>query len=120
MQAAEWLPLLGLGALMGACGQLTRVVAGFAKARREQKDEPIYAQQLLVGLMIGAVSGVLAMLAIASSAKAEFDTNTLLGLVAAGYAGVDFLEGMAGKLGQTTPQTSTPTSTPPPSPPTGA
>ncbi|WP_396267245.1 hypothetical protein [Ideonella sp.] len=103
MQAMEWMPLLGLGALMGACGQLTRVVAGFAKARREHKNEPIYAQQLVVGLLIGAVSGVLAMLTIAAGPTTKFDTTALLGLAAAGYAGVDFLEGMSGKLGGTAP-----------------
>jgi hypothetical protein len=43
------------------------------------------------------------MLTIAAGPTTKFDTTALLGLAAAGYAGVDFLEGMSGKLGGTAP-----------------
>lgn len=124
MTAEQWLPLLALGALLGACGQMTRVVVGVTKAKREHSAAPLDLQQLLVGLLIGAVSGVLATMATtdgtAINPAGGLDAKALMGLVAAGYAGVDFLEGMAGKLGQTAPPSSPPTPTPPPPPPTGA
>ena len=121
MTAEQWLPLLALGALLGACGQMTRVVVGVTKAKREHTATPLDLQQLLVGLLIGAVSGVLATMATTTGTPpSTIDAKTLMGLAAAGYAGVDFLEGMAGKLGQTPPSKSTPTPTPPPPPPTGS
>jgi putative chitinase len=120
MTAEQWLPLLALGALLGACGQMTRVVVGVTKAKREHSAAPLDLQQLLVGLLIGAVSGVLATMATtdgsSKTAAGGLDATALMGLVAAGYAGVDFLEGMAGKLGSTTPTAPAPPA-PPPSPP---
>lgn len=100
---SDWLQVLLLGAVAGVVGQLVRAVAGFAKLTRErnagQSNEPFLTSTLSVSLLIGATAGALAALALFSngSGSSPVTGQSILGLMAAGYAGADFIEGFAGK-----------------------
>jgi putative chitinase len=100
--------LLGclLAALLGALGQGTRFVAGIRKqADKAAADQKSFAdvfnpKELIVSLVIGAVAGVLGYLGLkyGSAEGADFAKGTtVLGVMAAGYAGTDFIEAFVGK-----------------------
>jgi hypothetical protein len=104
MSAEQWLVLLALGAFAGAVGQLLRVIAGVAKQSRAGEasmSDPLSPSTLAVGVSIGACAGVLAALAMLSDGSgatlAHIEAQSILGLVAAGYAGTDFIEGVVGR-----------------------
>jgi hypothetical protein len=97
-----------VGAFLGAIGQSIRVIIGvkkenerIANRKKEMKDWLdlkrllvsliIGLKRLLVSLIIGAIAGCLgAILLLGAAVNKEF----LLGLVAIGYAGTDFIEGI--------------------------
>jgi len=101
MDAGAWLLLTGLGVVLGALGQSARAIVGLKKLAdsTENDGKPFRAgfdgQRLAVSLLIGGVAGALAMvgLADASFVTAEMPTETVLAVVAAGYAGADFIDG---------------------------
>jgi hypothetical protein len=86
-----------VGAFLGAIGQSIRVIIGvkkenerIANKKKEMKDW-LDLKRLLVSLIIGAIAGCLgAILLLGTAVNKEF----LLGLVAIGYAGTDFIEGI--------------------------
>jgi uncharacterized membrane protein YeaQ/YmgE (transglycosylase-associated protein family) len=84
-----------LGALLGAAGQSARVIVGLKKLyeslkeKKEFKDE-FCGAQLIISLVIGAIAGTLGAVAMMGQ---PVDKKLLLGLVAVGYAGADFIEG---------------------------
>jgi len=106
MPVAGWLEALALGAFAGAIGQLVRAIAGLAKmTRRSESDgqlEGFQASKLVISLLVGATAGTLAALGLLVDGKPP-NVSTILGLMAAGYAGADFIEGFAGKHFQGTP-----------------
>ena len=82
------------GGLLGLLGQGVRVVAGLKKASEDSKLADVFvANQLLVSLLIGFVAGGLAMLGMSDlQAAKQIDGANLFAIVAAGYAGTDFIE----------------------------
>lgn len=95
MPIGAWLGVLALGAAAGAVGQLVRAISGLAKLARDGTTT-FDASNLVVSLLVGATAGALAALLLLAGNPVP-DTPTILGLMAAGYAGADFIEGFAGK-----------------------
>ncbi|HVM78048.1 MAG TPA: hypothetical protein VMU06_03470 [Stellaceae bacterium] len=101
LSASDWIIQLALGGLLGTLGQGIRAVAGLKKLHdqvqqqgKELSDE-FEPRTLLVSLLIGFIAGALADLAMIGSdttAATTFKREALLPLVAAGYAGTDFIE----------------------------
>lgn len=105
---SAWLGALQLGAFAGAVGQLVRAVSGLAKYTRGRAagttDEQFHASTLVISLLIGATAGALAAVALlGTGGTTEVTPQTILGLMAAGYSGADFIEGFAGKHFQAQP-----------------
>jgi uncharacterized membrane protein YeaQ/YmgE (transglycosylase-associated protein family) len=99
--------LATLGFIYGAAGQVLRLVVGLKKLQA-QKDhsqgtiwDVINVKRLVISIIIGGVAGVLAALAI--NKNFELSTEQAFGIVSAGYAGADFLEGFitSHKIGDT-------------------
>lgn len=99
---SQWLQIVALGGISGLFGQVIRVVAGLKKASEEAaaKNEDLTdvfnGERLLISLAIGAVAGFLALLT-QIDASANVSISTLLALMAAGYAGTDFIEAFAAR-----------------------
>jgi hypothetical protein len=96
------------GGLLGIVGQILRVAVGYKKMNDQasltgQKVKDIFAPDtLIISLLIGFGAGVLGMISILSF-KPDTDANilnnkqTLVTLIAGGYAGTDFIEGLVKK-----------------------
>lgn len=94
------LEILIVGGLMGLLGQGARAVVGLkgmsddAKALNLSPNDLFEAARLFTSLMIGFLVGLAAALVyIKTNGTTEPDFQTMLGFVATGYAGTDFLEG---------------------------
>jgi len=105
--------------LLGLIGQGTRAVIGLSKANvfggnGATQQSSFNAAYLVISLIVGFIAGVLAGLALGviqpsvPSGSVIPDRQTLLGLIAAGYAGTDFIEATFAKL---MPQPGTPDAT---------
>jgi len=87
-----------LGAVIGAVGQGTRAIIGIKKASDEAAEKVqemkdwFNLNYLMFSLILGSIAGVLAAIALLGS---EITREMLLGLIIAGYAGADFIEGFA-------------------------
>ena len=98
LNVAEWVQVLAFGALLGAAGQIIRIVAGLKKLNDEAKDKnvPVAAlfstTQFVFSILIGAVAGLLGAIALGIDTKEVIATDKLLALIGAGYAGADFIE----------------------------
>jgi putative chitinase len=107
-----------LGGLLGFSGQVIRVVVGmkkmYDKARETTKQEPtptdnlttlvqgnIETKRLTISLIIGFVAGVLASITFKIAGSTSISQETVSGLLAAGYAGTDFIEGFMRKADPT-------------------
>ena len=94
----DWLLILALGLGAGAAGQLVRVViglkkAGEAAARGNRLLADVFdAPKLWISLMLGALAGMVAAIGIVP-AGLQLTREAVLGLLAAGYTGSDFIEG---------------------------
>ena len=93
MNAVQWLPVLTLGALLGAVGQVIRTIAGLKKL----KDDPnarFDPMQLMMSVIMGAAAGVVAMvtLGVSDSASATMTAQDIITVIASGYTGADFIE----------------------------
>ena len=93
----DWLNLMALGSLLGAAGQVIRQIAGFKKLLDEKPGESLGSlldtSRIVITLLIGAVAGMLAVLAMTLPSLSEgLPTQTLIALLTAGYAGTDFVE----------------------------
>jgi hypothetical protein len=86
------------GGLLGMIGQGMRVVAGLKKSSDSAAAagmtlaEVFDGRTLLISLLIGFVAGALAMLTAAWPGPLELTRSLLATIVAAGYAGSDFIE----------------------------
>lgn len=91
-----------LAALLGMAGQLFRVVVGLKKLMSNTNVETTTSSvisanlqqilfSLLIGGIVGAVAGVLS--AVVTKDFTHISQSSIFGLVAAGYAGTDFIEG---------------------------
>jgi hypothetical protein len=92
----ELLGTIVLCGIMGLVGQGIRAAVGLKSAATlnasEAGQQTVFnAAYLFVSLMIGFITGVLAGLAL-NPGLAAMDPKTLLGILAAGYAGTDFIE----------------------------
>ncbi|MGK3191072.1 glycoside hydrolase family 19 protein [Enterobacter soli] len=93
------LPALILCGMAGMVGQGIRAIVGLRKAGYLQIEagdskQNFSASYLMVTLMIGFIAGSLSGLTMGLDTFAgKFPTESLMAVVAAGYAGVDFIEG---------------------------
>ncbi|WP_422075193.1 hypothetical protein [Tranquillimonas rosea] len=97
MTAQEWLVLLALGGGCGLTGQVARMVIGLKKlwsdsADMQEAERKLSPARLMLSLVIGAAAGALAAV-VTVSAAGKVNREEILGLIAAGYAGADFIEG---------------------------
>lgn len=98
--AAAVLVAVSLGFLLGAVGQTARVIVGLKKTSDEVRAQGAGTSfsdcfepgQLVISLIIGGVAGALASLAVLDQ-MTTLTKEVVLGLMAAGYAGSDFIEG---------------------------
>ncbi len=101
--ASEWLQLIGIGLISGSLGQAARTVVGLKKLndKAEETDhtfsEFFSSQKLVISLLIGAVAGAFSAIALAPD-LAKLSTTQILGFIAAGYAGADFIEGFMSRM----------------------
>lgn len=102
LEHVDWIMLILLGALLGALGQVIRSVMGAYKAISRQKvankeGAGISGQRLLYSVLGGACAGALAAISldlVSSGASTGQLTSEAIGaMLAAGYAGTDFVEG---------------------------
>jgi hypothetical protein len=90
-----------VGGLLGVLGQGIRVVSGLAKLNASnaintasnQPTSAFNAQRLLVSLFIGFIAGAIASL-IKGGASSADDKTFIVTIMAAGYSGADFIEGI--------------------------
>src|SRR5690349_8744819 len=94
-----------LGAILGMVGQSARVVIGLKKVLDQANSQGrTFSEQfspnvLVVSLIIGAVAGVLAVITAVGLDSQLITKEALLAVIAAGYAGTDFIEGIMNKAG---------------------
>lgn len=100
MSASDLLITLVLGGLMGLLGQGARAVVGLktmvdsAKTLDVSPSDLFQTARLLTSLLLGFLVGVAsAVTYLAGKATTPPDVQMLIGFAAAGYTGVDFLEG---------------------------
>jgi len=95
-----------LAIVLGIFGQSLRAVAGLKKqadeaAATNKKVSEVFDIRILgISLFIGAVAGLTGYLGMkyGSTDSADFSKgSTILGIIAAGYAGADFIEAFAKK-----------------------
>lgn len=83
------------GGLLGLLGQGIRMAVGLKKLSdensRREENEPVNASRLIISLFIGFVAGALYVLVNKGFFK---DDEYLFAIIAAGYAGADFIEGI--------------------------
>lgn len=98
---AQVIGALLLAGIMGALGQGIRAIIGLKQLADQNASAPpgtedaFQAARLAVSLMIGFIAGALSGLALLDQLTHVSSTNyqILLGLIAAGYAGTDAIEG---------------------------
>src|SRR2546427_9860499 len=102
---------LGVGIVLGAIGQLIRVVVGIKKEldrSTSRKWDWFNGRRFWISLAIsasvGAIAGILGVLSLIDG-EPTLTRETLIGLVAVGYSGTDFIEGfMSRGTGPTPPR----------------
>lgn len=106
--SAEILNKLLLCGLLGMIGQGIRVIVGLKKLREESEvkatapqnaktvyDREFDVKQLFLSLFIGFVAGCLVSF---TRDDKNMDNDVQLAIIAAGYAGTDFIEGVLKKI----------------------
>lgn len=110
LSAGDWIQLLGLAGLAGAAGQCVRAIVGLKQTHDAVStaggrfSDHLDVPQMVISLIIGAVSGMLASMALDVSV-AQISSQQVLTFLAAGYAGADFIEGFMSRY---VPQGTTP------------
>lgn len=112
-----------LAGILGLVGQGARAIIGLkqladsASNPKTLESETFSAARLVISLVIGFIAGVLSAMALGlldpAQAAKGFDNKTMLGLIAAGYAGTDVIEGFMAKYVPQTDSTKTPDPLPP-------
>ena len=110
MKTTELLNFLLLGGLLGVLGQGLRVIVGLKKiyqeaeklktldsglSTKEANSKVFDSKRILLSLLIGFTGGALATFTLDGTFFSE--KSHALGIVAAGYSGTDFIEGLIGK-----------------------
>lgn len=105
MQTEHLINLLFLGGISGVVGQTLRIIIGLKKLNYTNTVAVITgdAQQdfswarLLLSVVLGFIVGILAMLVkyfAANNNNVNVGPELIAAIIAAGYSGVDFLEGI--------------------------
>lgn len=92
----QLLEVLLAGGLLGIIGQGIRIIVGLKKLddqRSAGATEAFTVNRLLVSLFIGFIAGALAAIANYPE-EGALSREFILGIIAAGYAGADFVEGV--------------------------
>lgn len=105
MNIEKWMALVLLGGVMGMLGQGIRSAIGLKKLRDQSGDNgPLFSEnfstsRFFASMFLGFVAGALSAFVL-SDGKTELvaDKTMLIGLMAAGYAGADTIEGLASKV----------------------
>lgn len=103
MSALDLIYLLLAGGMLGMLGQVVRMCAGLKKANDSASAsgqsfaDMFDGGKLAISLVIGFAAGALALLGagwtnITSPAAIKLDNSTISAIIAAGYAGTDFIE----------------------------
>jgi hypothetical protein len=98
-----WLQIIALGGVMGALGQGVRTIVGFKKLHDAASGptvsvpDLISGERLIVPLVVGFIAGALAGASTITNV-ASVSGQQMLALVAAGYAGADFIEGFMSRV----------------------
>jgi putative chitinase len=103
---ANYLGVLLLGGLLGVIGQGVRAIVGLKKMFDQAETQNVgqydlfLASRLLISLFIGFIAGAAAAFfsAIKPGGPIDLSTSTLTAFAAAGYAGTDFIEGLASRF----------------------
>lgn len=102
MNTTEIINQILLGGLLGVLGQGIRIVVGIKKlsgtnaAKRlngEETDE-FSPSRLLLSIFIGFIAGAIALLIKGKSESDSGKTEMIVMIMAAGYSGADFIEGV--------------------------
>lgn len=121
VDVTHWLLLVSFGMLTGVIGQAARVVIGFKKANDEASQKGVAfvfdASRFWISICLGAIAGALAAILTVPS-DMVVSKELVLGIVAAGYAGSDFIEGALSRALPSV-QSASPEPAPAPSPPAG-
>ena len=97
LPAQAWIIQIILGGILGMTGQGLRVVAGMKKindsteATQKSLGDLFVLHRLLISLLTGFIGGVIAILVMGKN-FANPDVTQMLGVIAAGYAGSDFID----------------------------
>lgn len=113
MTLEQWVVLAASGAMFGLIEQLIRTIMGLRKLHRIVGDtaadfsSSLNILQLVISLFLGALAGVMASVSmlgvpgntdiIAYQKGGNISAAFIIAIVAAGYAGGDFLEGIMKK-----------------------
>jgi len=104
MTTGETLIQLLTGGLLGLTGQGLRVVVGLKKLNdqaqqtNQKTKDLIVTSQLLISLLIGFFAGILATVSMLATGDGKpLSNHALLSMIAAGYAGTDFIEAFMNK-----------------------
>jgi hypothetical protein len=104
-ELANYIKLILLGGLIGIVGQLLHAGAGLIKmsgpasASSAGGFAAFLAARFIISLFIGFIAGAAAaFFLVGTTQQTAFNGTTILCLGAAGYAGVDFIEGIAGRF----------------------
>jgi hypothetical protein len=98
LNANQWLTLVSFGALLGAVGQMLRVIPGLKKLNDESRATGVDARTafspatLIVSLLLGALAGVLGAISLGIKPDDALNSSVITQLMAIGYAGSDFIE----------------------------
>ncbi len=94
MEPRQLLLYLAAGACLGVIGQVARLLVGvkkrFEEAMARKKRFKFNVSRLAIGIGLGGVAGALSSLLLGDRL---IDQEYILSVVAAGYAGTDFIEG---------------------------
>src|SRR5208282_2167029 len=109
---ANYIGVLLLGGLLGVLGQGVRTIVGLKKIADQAETQNVgqydlfLAGRLFVSLFIGFIAGAAAaFFTINVSDQMQLTGNTLTGIAMAGYAGADFIEGIASRFTSSTSNT---------------
>lgn len=103
LDAATWMQLLGLGAMMGALGQAIRAIVGLKKVNdavsntTAKVSDVIEPSRMVTSLVIGAIAGSLASVSLIGDIHA-ITSAQIVALLGAGYSGADFIEGFMSRV----------------------
>ncbi len=88
-----------LGMFLGMTGQMIRVIIGVKKVQEKAVSEgkefkdAFDMKRLVISMLIGATAGVLGVVSLYWGEQ-EITKEMALGLIAIGYSGTDFIEGL--------------------------